>query len=138
MLHLHYAYTREFPFSQIPQPFVLSSPLWSKSRKSSPFARFIALAGHLHLVLLGNSDGTDLLQVVAHFKQATGHWPSLHRPSVRWQRSFYDRILRAHEVHRMISYVLDNPVRRNLVDDWRKYPFTGAIGLNLEEFLESL
>ena len=101
-------------------------------------AIYCFMPDHLHLVLLGNSDGTDLLQVVAHFKQATGHWPSLHRPSVRWQRSFYDRILRAHEVHRMISYVLDNPVRRNLVDDWRKYPFTGAIGLNLEEFLESL
>jgi hypothetical protein len=100
-------------------------------------AIYCFMPDHLHLVFLGNSDGTDLLLAVGQFKS---HWalakpePCRHPLAKKLLRSG----LRTDEVRLQIGYVLDNPVRRNLVDDWRKYPFTGAVGLNLEEFLERL
>jgi len=93
---------------------------------------------HAHLISLGSSVNTDLLRAVQQFKQYSGFWLAVTHPVVRWQKSFYDRIIRADELHTQIAYVLDNPVRWGLVDDWRKYPFTGAVGLDLEEFLQNL
>jgi len=58
--------------------------------------------------------------------------------TIRWERSFYDRIIRARELGNKVRYVLNNPVRARLVSDWRDYPFTGAIGLDLEVFVEEL
>jgi REP element-mobilizing transposase RayT len=41
-----------------------------------------------------------------------------------WQRSFYDHALRTDEdLHAAAEYIVQNPVRAGLVDDWRKYPF---------------
>jgi len=90
---------------------------------------------HLNLIMFGNSDETDLLRAVGDFKQVSGYWFAKYHPGIRWQKSFYDRVLRAKEVHVLIAYVLENPVRRGLVDDWRKYRFTGAVGFDLEDFL---
>jgi len=37
-----------------------------------------------------------------------------------------------------VRYVLDNPVRKGLVREWREYEFTGAIGMDLETFLQEM
>ncbi len=43
-----------------------------------------------------------------------------------WQRSFYDHILRGHDyVHKIIAYILDNPVKAGLVAHWQEWPWCG-------------
>jgi REP element-mobilizing transposase RayT len=94
---------------------------------------------HVHTVAIGTSDDTDILRSMELFKQYSGWWLKTNRPDTRWQKSFYDCVVRSDKrLARLIRYTLDNPVRRGLVSDWRAYPFTGSIGLDLEQLLLDL
>ena len=93
---------------------------------------------HLHLVLLATADDANPLRGVELFKQLTGYWLKKNHPRIKWQKSFGDRILRTNELGPAVRYVLDNPVRRGMVNDWREYPFTGSIGIDLEELVADL
>lgn len=56
-------------------------------------------------------------------------------PTIRWQKDFYDHIIRdERELHRQIKYVLENPVRKGMVSDGRRYPFKGSTIFNLDEW----
>ncbi len=60
-------------------------------------------------------------------------------PRVVWQKDFYDHVIREDDdlaVH--VRYVLDNPCRKGLVNDWEEYPFKGSIGCELEDVLVGL
>jgi len=58
------------------------------------------------------------------------------RPSVRWQKDFYDHIIRKSEdLGAQVRYIAMNPVRKELVQMWHKYPFTGAFGVDLEKVM---
>ena len=51
-----------------------------------------------------------------------------------WQRGFYDHILRKEEdVKQLARYILGNPVRKGLVEDYRNYPFSGSLEFNKED-----
>jgi putative transposase len=88
---------------------------------------------HVHIILLGQSAEADLWQAMVEFKQRVGFWLKHHRPGRSLQKDFYDHIIRGSEdLGAQVRYVMNNPVRRRLVTDWRDYPFTGAIGIDLE------
>jgi REP element-mobilizing transposase RayT len=101
-------------------------------------AIYCFMPDHVHVISMGNSNESDILLGIEAFKQASGYRLKKHYPGVYWQSSFYDRIIRARQLGGVVRYVLDNPVRAGLVAHWRDYPFTGAIGLDLETFLEEL
>jgi REP element-mobilizing transposase RayT len=45
-----------------------------------------------------------------------------------WQRSSYDRVIRYNESPEdAIRYVLENPVRKGLVQDWQDYPYARVV-----------
>jgi len=91
---------------------------------------------HVHTVAMGRADDSDALRSMELFKQYSGWWLKINRPEVGWQKGFYDRIVRSDKkLAAFVRYTVNNPVRRGLVSDWRDYPFTGAIGLDLEELL---
>jgi hypothetical protein len=53
-----------------------------------------------------------------------------------WQKDFHDHIIRMDEdLGAHVRYIAANPVRQGLVQHWREYPFTGAIGTNLETIM---
>ena len=101
-------------------------------------AIYCFMPDHLHLILFGKSNETDLLQAVRDFKQRTGYWLARHHTGIGWQKSYYDRVLRTQEIRGHVAYVLDNPIRRSLVRDWRNYPFIGAVGRDLEDFVNDM
>ena len=79
---------------------------------------------------------SDIRKVLVNYKQKTGFWMSINKPGMRWQKDFYDHIIREDEnigVH--VRYILDNPVRKGLVSSWQDYPFKGSIGCKIEDFL---
>jgi REP element-mobilizing transposase RayT len=87
---------------------------------------------HLHLILHGDSPSADAWRVMVQFKQRTGFWLAQYRPTMPWQKDFFDHIIRTpDELSRQAQYIADNPVRKGLVMDWTDYPFTGAIGMDL-------
>jgi REP element-mobilizing transposase RayT len=101
-------------------------------------AIYCFMPDHVHLISLGRSDCSDILAGIEDFKKATGYWLESQFPNIAWQKSFYDRIIRARQLGVVVRYVLDNPVRRRLTSEWRDYPFIGSIGMDLETFLQEL
>jgi hypothetical protein len=100
-------------------------------------AIYCFMPDHLHFVAMGTSERSDVLRGLKDFKQLTGYWLK-QLPQFRWQKGFHDRILRSNEFGPAIRYILDNPVRKQVVREWRDYPFIGAIGMDLESFLYRL
>jgi putative transposase len=87
---------------------------------------------HVHLLLSGEKESSDTWGAARTFKQKTGFWLGHHRSGVVWQKDFYDHILRRDEdLGAQVRYIAGNPVRKGLIRDWREYPFTGAIGVEL-------
>jgi len=71
------------------------------------------------------------------FKQRAGWWLRQNKPDCRWQKDFYDHIVRRDEdLGAQVRYIAGNPVRRELVSDWRQWPHTGAMGIELEAVID--
>ena len=107
-------------------------------RKTSLLRNLLLHAGTSSPDFPGCHENTHLLQALEDFKQATGYLLARRYLKTKWEKSFHDRILRSKELGAKLPYVLDNPVRRGLVGNWREYQFSGAIGLDLEALLENL
>jgi len=62
-----------------------------------------------------------------------------HRPEVKWQKDFYDHIIRnSDDLSTQAAYVIENPIRKELVSKWEAYPYTGSIGINLDDVLTGI
>jgi REP element-mobilizing transposase RayT len=89
---------------------------------------FIFMPDHMHFVNEGTSPASDLLKMIYFFKQKTGYWLSRNTDGVAWQKDFYDHIHRQEDdLPKHIRYILENPVRKGLVTQWRDYPFAGSL-----------
>ncbi len=83
---------------------------------------------HLHVILQGQTDKADTWQAMVDFKQLTGYWFYKSETGHRWQKDFYDKIIRSNVMFKaQLRYIANNPVRKDLAKSWNEYPFTGAI-----------
>ncbi|MGO9481010.1 MAG: transposase [Candidatus Kryptoniota bacterium] len=97
---------------------------------------YLFMPDHCHFVLEGASEEADLLHAVYMFKQKTGYWFSKNFKAIAWQKDFYDHILRKDEdAQKHVKYILGNPVRNGIVDEWKDYEFKGSTVLNLGEWI---
>jgi putative transposase len=88
---------------------------------------YLFMPDHCHLLIEGKVDESDLWQCMVDFKQRSGYWFSRNHSSEEWQKDFYDHILKKDEdLEKQVRYILWNPVRRGLVEDWKAYPFKGS------------
>lgn len=100
---------------------------------------FCFMPDHQHAIFSGTAPEADLWQAAVSYKQKTGYWLLKHRPSVSWQKDFFDHIIRSDEsLATHVRYILDNPVRRSFVQSWEEYPYKGAIGCRLEDVLSGI
>jgi REP element-mobilizing transposase RayT len=98
-----------------------------------PVHAFCIMPDHVHLVLEPSAT-CSITDFVGQYKNLAQRkaWEQGVRGRI-WQTGFYDHFLRADEqVEVVVSYVLNNPVRRKLVSDWREYPYLGSTRLDLE------
>jgi len=94
---------------------------------------------HQHLIITGMRSDSDIGKVSVSYKQRTGFWMSINKPGMRWQKDFYDHIIRENEnIGAHVRYILDNPVRKGLVSSWQDYPFKGSIGCKMEDVLSGI
>jgi REP element-mobilizing transposase RayT len=94
---------------------------------------------HQHLIITGISNDADLWKTIVNYKQKTGFWLASNRPRIKWQKDFFDHIIRKEEnLAAQIRYILDNPARKGIVSSWRDYPYKGSIGCKLEDVLAGL
>ena len=96
---------------------------------------------HCHITIEGCSEEADLWNCIVDFKQRSGFWLAKQKcghglqPRIRWQKDFYDHILRKDEdVEKHVMYILNNPVRKGIVEDWRDYPYKGSTKFNFNEW----
>ena len=82
---------------------------------------------HVHLVLEGLSDSSDLRRFVRDWKQRTAFEYRKTTGRDLWQRGYFDHVLRADEDTDIVArYVLTNPVRAGLVADVKDYRYVGS------------
>lgn len=90
---------------------------------------------HMHLLLMGTHEDSDLLAAITKYKNLSGYW--MHQQRLpKWQPSFYDHVLRMHEDWRnQVWYIAQNPVRAGLAQNWSEYPFLGSLGCDLSDIV---
>ena len=95
------------------------------SRRACSVRAHCFMPDHLHVIFRGTTADADTWAAMTDLKQRTGRWLA-ENVGARWQKDFYDAILRSYEeAEEMIGYVLTNPVRAKMVEDWWDYPFVG-------------
>ncbi len=96
---------------------------------------FLFMPDHCHIILQGNTETADTYETILRFKQQSGFWFSRNYGGRCWQKNFYDHILRTEDdVRKHILYVLHNPVRKELVSDWKGYPYKGSTVYNFDDW----
>ena len=112
-------------------------------RRTAASEQFAILAyclmpDHVHLLVEGLSDTSDLKHFAKMAKQRSG---GLHRRrcSVRlWQDGYFERVLRDTDEQRDYArYIINNPVRAGLVANPRDYPHVGSDEYGLDGLIES-
>lgn len=89
---------------------------------------------HLHLLLMAE-ENSDLIKFVRTYKQLGGYGYKKVTGKALWQKSFYDHILRREEnVTQAIRYILENPVRKGIVEYFVDYPYSGSLKFGKEVF----
>lgn len=97
---------------------------------------YIFMPDHLHLILEGISGKANLWKAVVLFKQKTGFWLSKNGNGMKWQKDFYGHIHRKDDdLRKHVNYILDNPVRKGLVANWKDYPFKGSLDFDIEKII---
>jgi REP element-mobilizing transposase RayT len=80
---------------------------------------FLLMPDHLHMLLSFPPSGKPLKLIISKWKEWTDK-----RVGIVWQRDFFDHRLRDDESRReKADYILNNPVRRNLVPRAEDWPF---------------
>ncbi|MGV3613882.1 MAG: transposase [Fimbriimonas sp.] len=92
---------------------------------------------HVHVMVLGLRDDSRPKSAMERFKNAAGRWAEYDSTlGIRFQKDFYDQIVRRGKGYAShVRYVALNPVRAGLVTHIEAWPFTGAIGADLNETL---
>ena len=96
---------------------------------------YLFMPEHVHLVLAGNTEDSDIKKCLDMYKKKTGFWLYKNNPSIKWQKDYYDHVLRKEEdLETVIQYILNNPVRAGIVDNWKQYKFKGSTVYYLNEW----
>ena len=91
---------------------------------------------HLHTVIRGRSDAARPSRAFMAFKHVSGYLMGSRGLEARWQKSYYDHIVRQGEdLHVQMWYVAMNPVRKALAASPYAFPGVGAIGVDLQDSL---
>jgi putative transposase len=95
---------------------------------------YCLMPDHCHLVC-EPSPGTDIVTFVGGFKSLSRRFANqAGAPGPIWQRSFFDHFLRREEqLEDVARYVLENPIRAGLVEDWRQYSLCGSFTLDVSD-----
>jgi REP element-mobilizing transposase RayT len=103
--------------------FVLTSLHWLDKQGRIRLDAAVVMPDHVHFVAALKS--ADLPQLMHSFKSYTSNEinKALNRQGPVWQRGYHDHAIRREEdLNETIMYVLNNPVRAGMTDDFHKYP----------------
>ena len=90
---------------------------------------------HLHLLIEGNSENSDMREFIGQFKQASAYFFKRRNGERLWQENYYEHVLRKEEDTKIIAkYLLENPVRKGFVPNFQEYPYLGSLVFDVRDF----
>ncbi|MHC1727787.1 MAG: transposase [Syntrophobacteraceae bacterium] len=98
-----------------------------QERQNCAVFTYCLMPDHLHFLINPRMEGMSVLRFTEQYKgKATNRsWVAGWRGRL-WQRRYYDHIVRAEEdLHHISEYILNNPVRKNLVVSPEDWPWSG-------------
>jgi len=98
-----------------------------------PIFAYCFMPDHVHL-LLSASKGSSIPSFVGGFKSLCTRIGRFNfgLDESFWQKRYYDHFLRQEEdINGATKYILNNPVRKGLVGDWKDYPLCGSLVYDL-------
>jgi putative transposase len=100
---------------------------------------YCVMPDHMHLLVAGTMESSDLRRFVKLAKQRSGAQYALKHRCALWQEGYHDRVLRAEDDTRAIArYILANPVRAGLAEHPADYAFSGSDLWTMSELLEGV
>lgn len=97
---------------------------------------YCVMPDHLHLLVEGQTERAALKAFVKLAKQRTGFAFKRRYGAVLWQEGYYEHVLRDEEpTPAVVAYIVDNPVRKGLVETPADYPYWGSSAYSREEVL---
>ena len=99
---------------------------WGHTRKYQLIC-YCIMPNHVHLVVSLPGDAPPLARTLQSIKSYTGRTANavLGYTGQFWQRESYDHVVRdGAELARVVAYVLNNPVKAGLVEEWPQWPYT--------------
>ena len=89
---------------------------------------YCLMPDHAHFVFIGLNQHADQRPLIREFSR---EWNQLLQP-VQLAKQAYDHVIREQDRAKdgfpdLIHYVLHNPVHKNLVTDWKKWPYSGTL-----------
>jgi putative transposase len=110
---------------------IVSDSIRFHDREWFDIEAFCIMPNHVHLVItpLKKPDGVEfsLSQIMHNIKRNSAKQANilLNRTGAFWQHENYDHYIRDNmELHRILTYVLSNPVKAGLVDDWTQWKWS--------------
>jgi len=103
---------------------VLGSLHWLEDRGKIILDAAVVMPDHLHFV--AGLKNASLSSIMHSLKSYTAQKINslLQKEGPFWQRHYHDHAVREDEdLHSVVTYVLHNPVRAGLINDFRDYPF---------------
>jgi len=83
-----------------------------------------AMPDHLHLLLDGDHDGSDMTAFMKAAKQRAGFRFKQRYHAQLWQEGYYEHVLRDEErTEEVAFYIVENPLRKQLVRSVLDYPY---------------
>jgi putative transposase len=106
--------------------------------------RFLVIAycfmpDHIHLLVEGNHPAADFREFVRIFKQRSSFTWKQRNGTALWQRSYFEHVLRDDEdTIGVAKYILENPLRADLVQRPEDYPYLGSMTMEVRQLLYSV
>jgi REP element-mobilizing transposase RayT len=119
--------------TQLTQQLLLDILRRKSARYQCSVTVYVIMPDHLHIILRGETDDADLYACVVQVKRSFSY--ALGRRI--WQKDFFDHLIRdRNDLAQQIMYVLFNPVRAGLVQEWWQYHGSGSLSGTLDEMLQ--
>jgi putative transposase len=120
-----------------PVELVLAQFLRAANEQRYVLTAYCFMPDHVHLIVSGLSDDSDLKTFIARAKQYSGFHFKREYEFGLWQRYGFEHFIRDEmELALTIRYVIANPVRAGLVSHPSEYPYLGSFRYSIQELLE--
>jgi REP element-mobilizing transposase RayT len=105
---------------------IVAQALHHPDGKGHDLRCYCIMPNHVHLVVRLPIEALPLTKTLQLLKGYSGRQANrlLGLSGAFWQAESYDHVVRPGELERIINYVLNNPVKAKLVDDWEKWPYS--------------